>query len=87
MDFCSARCDTSALEGLVGHVGGLLAPLNTRARLVDSPCIVKQAHYIMWLICFINTRRMFQFPPVNRISDLKLRHCERNFEIETLILH
>lgn len=33
-----------------------------RKRLVLSLCIVKQSHYIMWLICFINIRRMFQFP-------------------------
>lgn len=33
-----------------------------RKRLVLSLCIVKQTHYIMWLICFINIRRMFQFP-------------------------
>ena len=48
-------------------------PLSVRDRagLVDRPCIQKQAHYVMWLICFINIRRMFQFPPVNRISDFK----------------
>ena len=34
--------------------------------------IQKQAHYMMWLICFINIHRMFQFPSVNRISDLKV---------------
>ena len=33
-----------------------------RKRLVLSLCIVKQSYYIMWLICFINIRRMFQFP-------------------------
>lgn len=66
-----------------GHVGGLLAPLNVRARLVERPWIVKQSHYIMWLICFINIRRMFQFPPVNRISaDLKLYHWDRNITKE-----
>ena len=74
----SDRCNTSAASE-TGHVGGLLAPLNVRARLVESSCIVKQSHYIMRLICFINIRRMFQFPPVNRISaDLKLRHWDRN---------
>ena len=34
---------------------------------------------MMWLICYINTRGMFQFSPVNRISDLKLSHWEINF--------
>lgn len=63
-----------------GSRGRLLAPFNARARLVKRLCIEKQFHlYIMWLICFINIRRMFQFPPVNRISaDLKLNHCEQN---------
>ena len=37
--------NTTALEGLVGYVGGLLVPLNARERLVGRPCIQKHAHY------------------------------------------
>lgn len=54
-----------------GHVGELLGPL-TCHMVADSSCIVKLDHNIMWLICFINIPRMFQFPPVNRILDSKL---------------
>ena len=35
---------------------------------------------MMWLTCFIHIRRMFQFPSVNQISDLKRSRLERNFQ-------
>ena len=70
------------LKGLVGHVGGLLAPQKRLREIGREIMHSKTGHYTVWLICFINIRRMFQFPPVNRISVLKLSHCDRNTRIE-----
>lgn len=65
----------------VCHVGGSLAQLhNARGRLVEQPCMWNQSHYVMWLICFINIGRIFQFPSVNRISPyFRLNHSEREY--------
>ena len=52
---------------------GCVAHATKRAREIGWQAMhTKTGHYMMWLICFINKRRMFQFPLVNRISELKL---------------
>ena len=51
---------------------GWVARATKRAREIGWQAKhTKTGQYMMWLTCFINIRRIFQFPSVNRASDLK----------------